>query len=84
MPAFLARRAGQAGGDPQGAGPSPPEAPTLFARGDYSSAHGQGRLEEHIVAFARDTCGSAMIVVVPRLTHRLLAGAIGLSLDPHV
>jgi len=59
------------------------QTPDLFARGDYSPLPVKGALEEHIVAFSRSLGNSVMIVVVPRLTHRLLPADGRLLLEPH-
>ncbi len=56
--------------------------PGLFACGDYLPITVQGDLRDNFVAFARQHEGAAVVVVVPRLSHRLLAGAGHLSLDP--
>ena len=59
------------------------QAPDLFARGDYSPLPVRGPLEGHIIAFSRTLGRSALIVVVPRLVHRLLQPGDCLALDPH-
>ncbi len=56
--------------------------PDLFAHGDYRPLSVQGPLQDHIIAFARDFERSAMIVVAPRLTHRLLQPQDRIVLDP--
>ena len=48
--------------------------PDLFARGSYQPLQVTGPLSDHIVAFARSLGDSHVIVVVPRLAARLLAG----------
>ena len=48
--------------------------PDLFARGSYQSLEVTGQLSSHIIAFARSLGDSHCIVVVPRLTARLLPG----------
>ena len=57
-------------------------APALFTHGDYVPLAIEGTLEDNIVTFSRQYEGKSMIVVVPRLTHRLLAGGDRISLDP--
>jgi len=57
--------------------------PDLFAQGDYSPLPVKGPLEGHVVAFTRSLGRSVIIVVVPRLAHRLLPGDGGIMLDPH-
>ncbi len=56
--------------------------PDLFARGDYCPLPLKGALEQHIVAFARSLGRSVVIVVVPRLPHRLLSAGNAISFDP--
>jgi malto-oligosyltrehalose synthase len=56
--------------------------PDLFARGDYCPLPVQGALEQHFVAFSRTWGQSIMIVVVPRLVHRLLQDRDRITLDP--
>jgi (1->4)-alpha-D-glucan 1-alpha-D-glucosylmutase len=56
------------------------QTPELFARGGYSPLPVKGVLEDHIVAFTRSLGRSALVVVVPRLVHRLLHD--GIMLDP--
>ncbi|TMJ01280.1 MAG: malto-oligosyltrehalose synthase [Alphaproteobacteria bacterium] len=46
----------------------------LFAEGRYTPITVEGRLRNHIVAFARELEGDIAITVVPRLSHRLLRG----------
>jgi (1->4)-alpha-D-glucan 1-alpha-D-glucosylmutase len=55
--------------------------PNLFSRGDYSPLPVMGDLEEKVVAFTRSFEGSAVIVVIPRLVHRLLPGGDRITLD---
>jgi (1->4)-alpha-D-glucan 1-alpha-D-glucosylmutase len=57
--------------------------PDLFARGGYSPLPVKGPLEDHIVAFTRTQGQSLLIVVVPRLVHRLLQATDGIGLDSH-
>ena len=57
--------------------------PDLFARGDYSPLPVKGALEQHVVAFTRTHGRSVLIVVVPRLVHRLLQDGDRITLDPH-
>jgi (1->4)-alpha-D-glucan 1-alpha-D-glucosylmutase len=59
------------------------QVPDLFARGDYSPLPVQGTLEDHIVAFTRTHGKSLLIVVVPRLVHRLLQDGDRITLNPH-
>jgi malto-oligosyltrehalose synthase len=56
--------------------------PDLFAHGDYSPLPVSGALEQHIVAFTRTHERSVLIVVVPRLVHRLLQDGGRITLDP--
>jgi (1->4)-alpha-D-glucan 1-alpha-D-glucosylmutase len=56
--------------------------PDLFAHGDYSPLPVRGPLEDHIVAFTRTHGRSALIVVVPRLVHRLLQDDSRITLNP--
>ena len=56
--------------------------PELFARGDYSPLPVKGALEQHVVAFTRTHGRSVLIVVVPRLVHRLLQDGDRITLDP--
>ncbi len=55
--------------------------PDLFARGSYQSLQVTGPLSEYIVAFARSLGDSHVIVVVPRLAARLLAGGDSILLS---
>ena len=57
--------------------------PGLFAQGDYNPLPVKGRLGAHIVAFTRSLGRSVVIVMVPRLAHRLLRGEDRLAIDPH-
>jgi (1->4)-alpha-D-glucan 1-alpha-D-glucosylmutase len=57
-------------------------APDLFARGAYSPLPVTGAMEQQIVAFVRTLGSSTSIVVVPRLTHRLLRGDDRILIDP--
>jgi malto-oligosyltrehalose synthase len=57
------------------------QAPMLFARGDYLSIQVKGRMQNHVIAFARHFEGSALIVTVPRLVHGLMANEGQLSID---
>jgi malto-oligosyltrehalose synthase len=59
------------------------EQPGLFSRGDYSPLPVKGGLEQQIVAFTRTLGQSVMIVVVPRLTHKLLSSQDRLLFDRH-
>jgi (1->4)-alpha-D-glucan 1-alpha-D-glucosylmutase len=59
------------------------QVPDLFARGDYSPLTVDGPLKDHIIAFARTHGRSALLVVVPRLVHRLLQDGDRLTLSPH-
>ncbi|MDR3532130.1 MAG: malto-oligosyltrehalose synthase [Rhodopila sp.] len=59
------------------------QAPDLFARGDYSPLPVKGALEERIVAFTRSMAGAVLVVVVPRLVHRLLQGGDRILFEPH-
>ncbi len=43
----------------------------LFARGEYVPVKAEGAAAEHIVAFLRTTDGAKLLVVTPRLVHRL-------------
>jgi (1->4)-alpha-D-glucan 1-alpha-D-glucosylmutase len=56
--------------------------PDLFARGSYQSLEVTGPLSDHIIAFARSLGDSHCIVVVPRLTARLLSGGNSIVI-PH-
>jgi (1->4)-alpha-D-glucan 1-alpha-D-glucosylmutase len=58
-------------------------APNLFARGDYSPLPVTGAMQERVIAFTRSLGRSALIVVVPRLAHRLLQDADRISINPH-
>ncbi|HTI82095.1 MAG TPA: malto-oligosyltrehalose synthase [Acetobacteraceae bacterium] len=58
--------------------------PDLFARGSYESLQVTGPLADHIVAFARSLGDSHVIVVVPRLASRLLAGGDAIVLRQDV
>ena len=44
----------------------------LFARGDYLPIRVNGAMADHVIAFARVDRTSAVVVVVPRLSHDLL------------
>ncbi|HBK09015.1 MAG TPA: malto-oligosyltrehalose synthase, partial [Acetobacteraceae bacterium] len=57
-------------------------APSLFAGGDYSPLPVKGRLEQHVLAFCRRFQDSVLIVVAPRLVHRLMRGGDQILLDP--
>jgi malto-oligosyltrehalose synthase len=57
--------------------------PDLFASGDYNPLPVKGGLEQRIVAFARSLGRSIVIVVVPRLAHRLLRREDRLAIDPY-
>ena len=46
----------------------------LFDTGDYTALESSGVRSEHVCAFARTTSDQVMLVVVPRLLHRLTAG----------
>ncbi len=58
------------------------QVPDLFASGDYTRLLVTGGMENHIVAFARSHGDAAMVVVVPRLTQRLLQEGETIRLDP--
>jgi (1->4)-alpha-D-glucan 1-alpha-D-glucosylmutase len=58
------------------------QAPDLFARGDYRPLSVTGTLENHVVGFTRRLGGSVLVVVVPRLTYRLLRSGDRIELDP--
>ncbi len=45
--------------------------PQVFASGDYLPLHADGPAAAHLVAYLRRTEGTSVLVVVPRLTHRL-------------
>ena len=49
------------------------EYPTLFVEGEYLPLAADGAGQDHVVAFARRQGANVLIVVVPRLTRRLLA-----------
>jgi (1->4)-alpha-D-glucan 1-alpha-D-glucosylmutase len=55
--------------------------PDLFARGAYEPVSLEGELGERFVAFTRSAGQSAMFVVVPRLTQRMLQPGDRLDLD---
>jgi (1->4)-alpha-D-glucan 1-alpha-D-glucosylmutase len=59
------------------------QTPDLFARGGYNPLPVKGPLEDHVIAFTRTLGQSALLVVVPRLVHRLLQPGDCLALDPH-
>ena len=59
------------------------QAPMLFACGDYTPLSVTGGLERHVIAFTRRFDQSTVLVVVPRLTYRLLRSGDKISLDPH-
>ena len=48
--------------------------PALFARGDYTPLAVEGPCAERVIAFARRSDDTAIIVVVPRLVFRLMTG----------
>lgn len=48
--------------------------PDLFAHGDYVPLESSGERKEHVVAFARQLRGDAVIVVAPRLVHSAVSG----------
>jgi len=53
------------------------KAPELFTDGEYIPLAVEGELAEHVVAFARRLWGAAessVVVIVPRLVHRLRGG----------
>ncbi|WP_185983844.1 malto-oligosyltrehalose synthase [Aureimonas mangrovi] len=55
-------------------------APDLFTKGAYRPLAVEGKLADHVVAFARtDDAGRAAIVVVPRMTLALLEGSDALG-----
>ena len=56
--------------------------PDLFQQGDYSPLQVEGALEQRIIAFIRARGRSVLIVVVPRLIHRLMLPEDRLTLDP--
>jgi len=43
----------------------------VFAEGDYTAIQAAGPAAAHVVAFLRRTADASVLVVVPRLTHRL-------------
>lgn len=57
--------------------------PELFAHGDYCPVPVKGALQNKIVAFTRSLGGSAIIVVVPRLSHGLIGTQDQLVLNQH-
>jgi (1->4)-alpha-D-glucan 1-alpha-D-glucosylmutase len=59
------------------------QVPDLFAQGGYSPLPVKGALEQHVVAFTRTHGQMVLIVVVPRLVHRLLQNGDRITLDPH-
>ena len=56
--------------------------PDLFQLGDYIPLSVEGALEQRIIAFLRVRGRSTLVVVVPRLVHRLLLPEDHLTLDP--
>jgi len=56
------------------------EHPPLFAEGDYTAIQAEGPAAAHVVAFLRRTADASVLVVVPRLSHKL-AKASGLDVD---
>ncbi len=58
------------------------EVPELFSRGDYGPLEVKGPLQNHIVAFSRGDARSTLMVVAPRLVHRLPRSGDGLLFDP--
>jgi (1->4)-alpha-D-glucan 1-alpha-D-glucosylmutase len=56
--------------------------PEVFSLGDYSPLPVTGRLQPHVVAFSRSHGRMAVIVVAPRLVHRLLRDSDRVTLDP--
>jgi (1->4)-alpha-D-glucan 1-alpha-D-glucosylmutase len=57
-------------------------APDLFEHGDYRALPVKGALEDHFIAFIRRYGQSVLVVVVPRLVHRLLQTGDRITLDP--
>jgi (1->4)-alpha-D-glucan 1-alpha-D-glucosylmutase len=57
-------------------------APDLFARGGYQKLAVTGALQDQVVAFTRRLGRSVLVVVVPRLTYRLLRDGDRIELDP--
>jgi malto-oligosyltrehalose synthase len=57
--------------------------PDLFVGGGYSPLPVRGPLEQHVVGFTRTHAHRVLVVVVPRLVHRLLQDGDRITLDPH-
>lgn len=55
--------------------------PEVFAQGGYRVLPARGRFAGHVVAFAREFGGRAVIAVVPRLTAKLGCPPLGLVWD---
>jgi len=57
--------------------------PDVFSTGRYIPIPVTGPMEDHILAFGRCLGESVLVVAVPRLAYRLMAGEDRISLDPH-
>jgi (1->4)-alpha-D-glucan 1-alpha-D-glucosylmutase len=56
--------------------------PELFSRGDYGPLEVKGPARDRVVAFTRNDARSALVVVAPRLVHRLPRTGDGLLFHP--